>query len=760
MEKSIILMGSGIGSLYTGVVLSKKGYKVSILEAHNKLGGYASTFRRKVNEELINFDSSLHGIGNLNQDRDLYKKLVDQNIINNEMLSKKNEVATLIFRGEEIKIPQGIENVEKQMKELFPNQIDGIDKFLSFLKNFDNDMEKNVFAKGNIPTYFDTLENISLSDFVYKYVQDEDFLHYFSVLWLYFGLPPQEINALYYVFGWTSYVFGGTYYINGGGYQLITRMEELIKNNGGEIYKSHPIDKINIKNNKIESVIARNKEFRADEYICSFSPLLLEKLIDDNQLIKQELKIFKDNECDFSLSQLFIVLDKEPQSLGISDEDYFIDSGNNDFNYHDILCANYKNTPLGIVNYHKMDKKIKQNIIVLTIGDLLKHYHPNQKELYLEEKQNLETILLDRLYELFPLVKDHIIFTNLATPYTMKRYTSNPNGAVYGLNQTIKCGGNNRPTYVSKNIDNLTYVSSWVNPGGGFEGSLRCGIFASKYLLDKLKGNTKIKSKVSPDILVYETNKYLLDSEYKYQLELGDKSYILGNNKKEQTDLIIKTDKDSWYQLGSYYISGESATSADKLKLIGDVNAFNYLLDAITNEDVVHPKYNFWFSIIMSFLSFVPIILMQVGMIYTNLTIVFLSLSAISWVIINCFKHKYITSFDKSLAIGIITSIVLYILKINNVLFIGIITTLAILLLLKPNFLAKIIKPTLPSNFTSTQSFNQISLELSIMWIIIILIQTIIIYYSHNSISNLVFILSLIGMIISYLYPLKKRKEI
>ena len=260
-----------------------------------------------------------------------------------------------------------------------------------------------------------------------------------------------------------------------------------------------------------------------------------------------------------------------------------------------------------------------------------------------------------------------------------------------------------------------------------------------------IKGNTKIKSKVSPDILVYETNKYLLDSEYKYQLELGDKSYILGNNKKEQTDLIIKTDKDSWYQLGSYYISGESATSADKLKLIGDVNAFNYLLDAITNEDVVHPKYNFWFSIIMSFLSFVPIILMQVGMIYTNLTIVLLSISAISWVIINCFKRKYITSFDKSLAIGIITSIVLYILKINNPLFIGIITTLA-LLLLKPNFLAKIIKPTLPSNFTSTQSFNQISLELSIMWIIIILIQTIIIYYTHNSISNLVFILSLIGM--------------
>lgn len=42
-----IIVGSGVGGLTCGALLSKRGYKVLVLEQHYQVGGYCSSFRRK-----------------------------------------------------------------------------------------------------------------------------------------------------------------------------------------------------------------------------------------------------------------------------------------------------------------------------------------------------------------------------------------------------------------------------------------------------------------------------------------------------------------------------------------------------------------------------------------------------------------------------------------------------------------------------------------------------------------------------------------
>ncbi len=73
--KNIVIVGSGIGGLAVGAKLSKEGYNVTIIEKHFVAGGYATNFVRKAKTgEKVIFDVSLHGIGDLNEDREFYRQ--------------------------------------------------------------------------------------------------------------------------------------------------------------------------------------------------------------------------------------------------------------------------------------------------------------------------------------------------------------------------------------------------------------------------------------------------------------------------------------------------------------------------------------------------------------------------------------------------------------------------------------------------------------------------------------------------------------
>ena len=45
--KTITIIGGGLGGLTSGALLAQDGYKVTLLEQHNIVGGCATTFKRK-----------------------------------------------------------------------------------------------------------------------------------------------------------------------------------------------------------------------------------------------------------------------------------------------------------------------------------------------------------------------------------------------------------------------------------------------------------------------------------------------------------------------------------------------------------------------------------------------------------------------------------------------------------------------------------------------------------------------------------------
>lgn len=139
MKKRVVVIGAGLGGLTASALLSKKGYDVTVIEKHFIVGGYSSNFKRKSKTGLnFNFDTALHGIGNLWDGRNFYELLKNIGVIDRIKILRKKETATVILDDNNlVDIPDSFLKYKKVMLEQFPNERIGIEKLFSFYEEFD-----------------------------------------------------------------------------------------------------------------------------------------------------------------------------------------------------------------------------------------------------------------------------------------------------------------------------------------------------------------------------------------------------------------------------------------------------------------------------------------------------------------------------------------------------------------------------------------------------------------------------------------------
>ena len=69
MKKSVVIIGAGLGGLFTGAILAKEGFQVTILEKNTTIGGGLQTFKRF--GEV--FDTGMHVIGGMQEGGNIRK---------------------------------------------------------------------------------------------------------------------------------------------------------------------------------------------------------------------------------------------------------------------------------------------------------------------------------------------------------------------------------------------------------------------------------------------------------------------------------------------------------------------------------------------------------------------------------------------------------------------------------------------------------------------------------------------------------------
>ena len=123
MEKyDVIIIGSGMGGLVCGSLLSREGYKVCILEKNKQIGGCLQTYVR----DKVIFDSGVHYIGGLSKGQNLYQIFKYLGILDSLHLQKLEEDVfdkILIENDDnEYVFAQGYENFIAKLLVFFPDE--------------------------------------------------------------------------------------------------------------------------------------------------------------------------------------------------------------------------------------------------------------------------------------------------------------------------------------------------------------------------------------------------------------------------------------------------------------------------------------------------------------------------------------------------------------------------------------------------------------------------------------------------------------
>ena len=155
-QKSVIIIGGGLGGLFTGAILSKNGVKVTIVEKNSSIGGGLQTFVRF--GEI--FDTGMHVISGLHDGCNI-RRLCDYLGIYDKSLfaDVDNNYADSIYVAQDgmtYKIGAGRENFISSLSRYFPDQKYALTKYVDAmysmvskipLFNLTNNKEQNYFVE-------------------------------------------------------------------------------------------------------------------------------------------------------------------------------------------------------------------------------------------------------------------------------------------------------------------------------------------------------------------------------------------------------------------------------------------------------------------------------------------------------------------------------------------------------------------------------------------------------------------------------------
>ena len=287
MKYDVIIIGSGLGGLECGYILSKCGYNVCILEKNNKIGGCLQSFKRGEYE----FDSGFHYVGGL-ADRQPLNRLFTYFNLMHLPWHKLDEDAfdEIILNDHSYYFANGFERFAQGLSYDFPLQHDNLLKYANFLKNVGDNIF-DAFQQKDIEEISTTsLFAKSAYQFLTGTISDKTLQNVLSGSSLKMELDAEKLPLYIFAQINSSYI-QSAWRLKGCGSMIAASLANDIKNMGGTIMTNAEVDKLIENNDKVAYAQLNNgTQIEAKYFISDIHPTATFSLIPESHAIR---KIFR-----------------------------------------------------------------------------------------------------------------------------------------------------------------------------------------------------------------------------------------------------------------------------------------------------------------------------------------------------------------------------------------------------------------------------------------------------------------------------------
>lgn len=440
MSKSVIIIGGGLGGLFTGAILSKEGLSVTVIEKNAIIGGGLQSFKRF--GEV--FDTGMHLVGGMQKDgsvRRICEYLGIWDKVHIKDTDPRNSES--VFFSEDRKtyhMARGRTHLVESLSEDFPHQRENLRAYVEALYRVADEVD--LFYLRPSPDYMQVHSDdfrMPADAFIAKYISDkrlQSVLAYLNPLYGgREGVTPAYIHALISVL----YIDGSSRFA-GGSVLFAETLRDCIIDNGGTVAAGDAVASVHNEGKAISGVTTvSGKSFSADYYVCAIHPCSFFSLMDDESILprpyRERLDTLPNSYSAFTLNVklrqgTFKFFNFTQFYMSRYDDVWRIgDSGSWP---HSFLCI----TPPEIIQGEYASKII---ITAPMSWDAASKWSDtkvgNRGEEYERWKNECKEKLLDCMEEVFPRFRDCIDAVNSASPLTIRDFYGVKEGSMYGFSK-------------------------------------------------------------------------------------------------------------------------------------------------------------------------------------------------------------------------------------------------------------------------------------------------------------------------------------
>ena len=464
----VIVIGSGLGGMTLANKMAKDGRKVLLLEAHNKLGGFATWFYREKKKHV--FDISLHGFpfGMKKTCRKYWNKEIADHIVQIKKVKFTNPQYTI-----ESEFTQ--EDFTAKLVNHFQIPLETVNAFYDYIQGMN---------------FYDD-QSMTNRELFQKFFPDRnDVVRFLMEPIVYANGSTLDDPAITYGIVFSNFMKKGVWTFKGGTDVIIKMMREELLNNNVDIKMHAKVEKILVKNGKACGVAFKDQEVFAKAIVSNGNlHNTIFKMVGSEHFSADYIEKAKKVRMNSSSCQVYIGL-KTGETIPFIGDLVFT-STHPSFDTDALMDLNITSRTFSV--YYPEGRpydEIPRCAIVSSTNAHYDDWNNLSDEDYQAEKEKMIKETIDSLENYLPNIREQIDFIDAATPRTVERYTHHYKGSSFGT----KFEGLEISTKMHEELPGLYHAGSVGIIMSGWLGAANYGVIQSNniesYLLDMEKQNS------------------------------------------------------------------------------------------------------------------------------------------------------------------------------------------------------------------------------------------------------------------------------
>ncbi|HON19018.1 MAG TPA: phytoene desaturase family protein [Salinivirgaceae bacterium] len=486
MSKNVLIVGTGLGGLSTGLRLASRGYRVTFVEKNNKPGGRLN----QLSKNGFTFDT---GPSFFSMPYEFEELMTDCGLSMPFRFVELEPLYTVHIRGTNQKFAL-YKDIDKLAEQFEPFEPEFKQKFIAYLKKCEaiyNDTV-DVVIRQNFDNLFDYVTALMQVNPIHLPILLRSFWqqtkHYFrsrevrqivSLVAFFLGRTPFDTNGVYTLLSQIEFKHTGYYNVEGGMYTIVERLvEQLQKFNVAFHFNTEIVD-FERQNNRLTALIDQNgKRWEADIFVINSDAAYFRgKVFKRRKYSENHLR-----KMDWTMGYLTIYLGLKTKLPEVEHHNYFIGS-----NYEDYAKDVMKNPGTLEKPYYYVNLISKHNpncapegceavFIVCPVPNLLFKNNWNDRDAI------IKSIIDDFSERIQRNIANDIVLLEAYTPEDWKHHFNLYEGSGLGLSHSMLQIGALRPKNFDEIFNNTFYVGASTIPGAG----LPMAVISSKLVCQRI----------------------------------------------------------------------------------------------------------------------------------------------------------------------------------------------------------------------------------------------------------------------------------